>query len=64
MQEMATTLCEEIKTEQSQRNIQFLKNLHPGQGDRVAIKQVWTNLISNAYKYSRLNEKAIVEISI
>jgi light-regulated signal transduction histidine kinase (bacteriophytochrome) len=33
------------------------------QGDRSLLKQVWQNLISNALKYSRRREPAIIEIS-
>ena len=63
MHDMVTNLCSEIKNEQGNRNIQFkINELQPAQGDSVAIKQVWVNLISNAVKYSRLNEKAIIEI--
>lgn len=32
-------------------------------GDRTLIRQVWTNLISNAVKYSGLNPRAYVEIT-
>lgn len=64
MHEMATNLCEEIKHEQNNRSIQFkIDELKPAQGDIAAIKQVWVNLISNAVKYSKLNENAIIEIS-
>jgi len=31
-------------------------------GDRGLLKQVWVNLISNALKYSRRRERAILEI--
>ena len=36
--------------------------LLPAKADNIGIKQVWLNLISNAVKYSRLKEKAIIEI--
>ena len=60
---MVTTLCSEIKNENGNRNIEFkINELQPAKGDNAAIKQVWVNLISNAVKYSKLTEKAIIEI--
>ncbi|HZJ35682.1 MAG TPA: PAS domain S-box protein [Gillisia sp.] len=45
------------------QNIEFkINELLPACGDPAAIKQVWTNLISNAIKYSSTKEKAIIEI--
>jgi PAS domain S-box-containing protein len=38
------------------------QNLLPAKGEQVLIKQVWTNLISNAIKYSKYNAKTIIEI--
>jgi light-regulated signal transduction histidine kinase (bacteriophytochrome) len=65
VQEVVTTICNEIKMENgnANRNIDFRVNeLPPASGDNAAIKQVWVNLISNAVKYSRQNEKTIIEI--
>jgi PAS domain S-box-containing protein len=63
MLDMVTTLCNEIKNEQNNSNIQFkINELRPIQGDTVAIKQVWVNLISNAVKYSGQKEKPVIEI--
>ena len=63
MQDMATTICDEIKKEHSAQLIQFnIHELLPANGDHVAIKQVWVNLISNAVKFSKLKEKTIIEI--
>ena len=36
--------------------------LFPAYADNITIKQVWMNLISNAIKYTRHKEKAIIEI--
>ena len=63
MNDLVTNLCEELKSEQESRSIEFqIKPLLPAQGDTIAIKQVWLNLISNAIKYSKLKDKAIIEI--
>lgn len=64
MNDLATDICRELKSDQNSRDIEFLiQSLLPAQADTVAIKQVWLNLISNAIKYTRLNEKAIIEIN-
>jgi len=62
--DMVTNIWDEIKNEKENRNIEFkLNTLLPVEGDSVTIKQVWVNLISNAVKYSRLKENAIIEIN-
>jgi light-regulated signal transduction histidine kinase (bacteriophytochrome) len=63
MHDMVTNLCGEIKNGQNNRNIQFqINELQPAKGDSGVIKQAWVNLISNAVKFSKLKEKAIIEI--
>ena len=63
MHEMVSGLCNEIKNEPDKDNIEFIiGELQPAQGDNIAIKQVWLNLISNAVKYSKLNVKSRIEI--
>jgi len=64
MNELVTTICTELKKEQGLRDIEFrVQPLLPAYADNVAIKQVWLNLISNAVKYTKLKDKAIIEIS-
>ncbi len=64
MNELVTELCIDLKKEQSQRDIQIqINHLLPAQADLIAIKQVWLNLISNAIKYSKFKERAVIEIN-
>ncbi len=63
VQDMVTHICGELKSEQNGRDIDFyLQPLPPVEADEVAIHQVWVNLISNAVKYSKRKEKAVIEI--
>ncbi|HMH21175.1 MAG TPA: PAS domain S-box protein [Puia sp.] len=63
MKDIVENLCSEIKNEFESRSIQFeIKELSPILGDRVAMKQVWTNLISNAVKFSAFKERPVIEI--
>lgn len=63
VQEMVESICIEIKEANSIRDIQFMiSNLVPAHGDKVAINQVWVNLISNAVKYTKTKEQALIEI--
>ena len=46
-----------------QKNVEInISELPDVMGDPDLIKQVWINLISNALKYSRNKEKAVIEI--
>jgi signal transduction histidine kinase len=75
MQDMVAGLCEEITPstgalqngegdgKDDKSKIEFrIGLLQPVRGDTTTIKQVWLNLISNAVKYSRLNDHPVIEI--
>jgi len=57
-------LDDDLKPEQQQRQIDWvLHPLPPIWGDPALLRQVWTNLISNALKYTRRKDLARIEIS-
>jgi len=63
LQAMVENICTEIKEENKTRAIHFeIDKLISANGDNIAINQVWVNLISNAVKYTRPKEKAIIQI--
>jgi PAS domain S-box-containing protein len=63
MKEMVTGIWEELKKMEQGRDLECrILSLPDALGDRVTIRQVWTNLISNAIKYTRRKPKGTIEI--
>ena len=63
MTQMVLSICEEQKRLENARSIEFVVHELPDMlVDTVTMRQVWINLISNAVKYTRNTEKAIIEI--
>ena len=61
--ELINTALDTFQEELKDRNVEIkISELPDATGDRFLIYQVWINLISNALKYSRKKEKALIEI--
>ena len=63
MQALVTHVQQELVSQEKNRKIEFkINRLEEVNGDVRMMRQVWINLISNAIKYSRLQEVANIEI--
>ncbi len=64
MKTMANSIYYEVASEEDRKRISFsISNLPNAMGDAAMIRQLWTNLILNAVKFSSIKEKPIIEIS-
>jgi PAS domain S-box-containing protein len=60
---MVRDVLEELHVQQNGRKIDIhTGELAPCEGDPALLKQVWINFLSNALKYTRKREQAVVEI--
>jgi signal transduction histidine kinase len=63
MTDLARSALEDLNASDSTVRPQVkIARIPPAQGDRVLIRQVFINLLSNATKYSRLKDQPVVEI--
>jgi hypothetical protein len=62
--DLVRDICKTAReAEDPTRNIDFsIQTLPPVQADSALLQQVWVNLISNAVKYTRRQERALIEI--
>jgi PAS domain S-box-containing protein len=64
MKNLGDTVYTELTTPEQRQNIDFqIEPLHPAWGDQTLIRQVWTNLISNALKFSTQRPNVKIDIS-
>jgi signal transduction histidine kinase len=62
MEKLARTILDELKIFVSEKTSINIKDLPPAHGDKIMLHQVYYNLISNAIKFSRHREMAVIEI--
>lgn len=61
--DLVRAVLEDLSSQRVGRQIEVsVAELPVCQGDAVLLKQVWINLLSNAFKYTRRREKAVIEV--
>lgn len=64
MTELAQSVYDNLRRQTPDQHAEFrLGKLPPASGDRALLGQVWTNLLSNAMKFSSKRDGALIEVS-
>lgn len=63
MNDLVHHTLEKLNSEKKDREVELLiENLPHASGDFKLLQQVWINLLSNAFKYSRKKSRAVIQI--
>jgi PAS domain S-box-containing protein len=63
MEALIREVWEDLETASPERRLTLkMAAIPPGRGDRGLIKQVLTNILSNAVKFTKLQEEALIEV--
>jgi len=63
MEQLVDDVLEVLRSDQGDRRVEVtVGRIPPAMGDRTLLRQVWANIIGNAFKYTRPRDPAIIEI--
>ena len=63
MNEAVKNIIDELVNDEKERQVKIkIHSLHDAAADPVMIRQVWANLLSNAFKYTRKEEEPSIEV--
>jgi len=63
MKKMVEDICNELSQQETERDVVFdIKDIPDAPGDETLMRQVWVNLLSNAFKYTSKKQQAYIDV--